>query len=133
MSKKVLISIVDDDQFVREAVARLLKSYGYLAETFDSAASLLGSEQRTRIDCLIADVQMPGMTGLELHAQLLAVGEPIPTILITAHPDERARVSALRAGVICYLAKPCDEHELLGCVRRAVEQPDKTECSDDLR
>ncbi|MDB5480129.1 MAG: response regulator [Caulobacteraceae bacterium] len=122
MRKQILISIVDDDWFVREAMARLIKSHGYLAETFESAAALLGSDRRARTDCLIADVQMPEMTGLELHSQLIAAGEAIPTILITAHPDESSRVRALGAGVLCYLAKPFSEDDLLSCVRRAVER-----------
>ena len=127
MPEKVLISIVDDDRFVGEAIARLIKSHGYRVQTFESAADLLGSDRREDMACLIADVQMPGMTGLELHNQLVASGVPIPTILITAHPDETARVSALRAGVICYLAKPCSEDDLLGCVRLAVERPGRAE------
>jgi FixJ family two-component response regulator len=109
-----VISIVDDDESVREAMARLMKAHGYLARTFDSGASLLSSEQRG--DFLIADVQMPDMTGLELHERLVAIGQPIPTILITAHPDEAVRSRALRAGVVGYLNKPVDEDELLGCV-----------------
>jgi FixJ family two-component response regulator len=117
-----LISIVDDDRFVREAMARLLKSHGYRAQTFESAASLLDSDQRARTDCLIADVHMPCMTGLELYSRLVDVGEPIPTILITGHPDESQRVRALRAGVLCYLPKPFNEDHLLGCVRHAVER-----------
>jgi FixJ family two-component response regulator len=116
---RIVISIVDDDEAVREAMARLMKAHGYLVQTFDSGASLLNSERRA--DCLIADVAMPGMTGLELHDRLVAAGESIPTILITAHPDETARSRALRAGVLCYLAKPFSEDELLGCVRSAVE------------
>jgi FixJ family two-component response regulator len=122
MPKQTLISIVDDDRFVREAMARLLKSHGYRAETFESAASLLCSDQRGRTDCLIADVHMPSMTGLELYSRLVDVGEPIPTILITAHPDESQRIRALRAGVLCYLPKPFNEDHLLGCVRHAVER-----------
>jgi FixJ family two-component response regulator len=66
-------------------------------------------------------MQMPGMTGLELYARLAAAGEPVPTILITAHPDDTLRVRALRAGVLCYLAKPCGGEELLECVRQALE------------
>ena len=103
-------------------MARLLKSHGFLAATFDSAAALLGSDWRARTDCLIADVQMPEMTGLELHSHLLAAGEAVPTILITGHPDESSRVRALRAGVLCYLTKPFSEDALLSCVRRAVER-----------
>ena len=122
MREQIQISIVDDDRSVREALARLMKSHGYLVETFESAASLLGSDQRERTACLIADVQMPGMTRLELHDHLVSAGEAFPTILITAHPDENMRVRALDAGVICYLAKPFSEDDLLGCVRRAVER-----------
>ena len=122
MTNQFLISIVDDDSYVREAVARQLKSHGYLTQTFESAEALLGSDARARTACLIVDMNMPGMTGLELYARLAAGGEQIPTILITAHPDESLRVSALRAGVLCFLAKPCSEDELLGCVRRAIER-----------
>jgi FixJ family two-component response regulator len=99
-----------------------MKSHGYSAETFESAASLLDSDQRARTDCLIVDVQMPGMTGLELHGELVAAGELIPTILITAHPDEITCRRAMEAGVLCYLAKPFREDDLLGCVRRALER-----------
>jgi FixJ family two-component response regulator len=122
LCSQIQVSIVDDDRFVREAMARLIKSHGYLAETFESAAALLGSDRRAQTDCLIVDMQMPEMTGLELHGQLIAAGEEIPTILITAHPDENARVRALSAGVLCYLTKPLNEDELLNCVRRAVER-----------
>jgi FixJ family two-component response regulator len=117
----VVISIVDDDESVREAMARLMKSHGYLVQTFDSGASLLNSEHRADANCLIADVQMPGMTGLELYDRLVAGGAPIPTILITAHPDEAVRLRALRAGVLCYLTKPINEDDLLGCVHLATE------------
>jgi FixJ family two-component response regulator len=122
LDKNNPISIVDDDESVREAMAGLMKSHGYHVETFDSAASFLRSDHRSRTDCLIADVQMPGMTGLELHSRLVAAGDPIPTILITAHPDDRARARAMKAGVLCYLAKPFSEHDLLGCIRTAIEQ-----------
>ena len=119
---KTVISIVDDDQSVREAMARLIKSHGYIVRTFDSGSSLLNSEQCSDADCLIADVQMPGMTGLELHDRLVAAGERVPTILITAHPDEAVRLRALRGGVRCYLIKPIDEGDLLRCVRSAVAE-----------
>jgi len=121
LSSSVLISIVDDDTLVRTAMGRLMKAHGYIVETFDSGASLLNSEYRARTDCLIADVQMPGMTGLELHCQLVAAGVSIPTILITAHPDEMVRSRALQAGVLGYLTKPVSETDLLGCIRSAVE------------
>jgi FixJ family two-component response regulator len=117
-----MISIVDDDESVRTALERLMKAHGFLVRTFESAASLLISEHRDLIDLLIADVQMPGMTGLELHDRLLADGFSIPTVLITGHPDETVRSRALRAGVLCYLTKPFDEAELLNCIRSAVGQ-----------
>ena len=122
LAKNIPISIVDDDESVREAMAGLMKSHGYLVETFDSGASFLSSDHRSRTDCLIADVQMPGMTGFELHSQLVAAGDPIPTILITAHPDDRARARAMKAGVLGYLTKPFTEDDLLGCIRAAIER-----------
>lgn len=97
-----------------------MKAHGYLAETFDSGANLLSSEHLAHTDCLIADVQMPGMSGLELHNRLIAAGLVIPTILITGHPDEDIRSRALREGVFRYLTKPIDGADLLVCVRSAL-------------
>ena len=85
--------------------------------TFECAEDLLKSRRRASVSCLITDLQMPGMTGLDLHHRLAASCEPIPTILITAFPDERARERALQAGVICYLTKPFSEDDLLACIR----------------
>jgi FixJ family two-component response regulator len=84
---------------------------------FECAEDLLKSKRRRRVSCMIADVQMPGMTGFELHNRLVASGQPIPTILITAFPDEGARQRALQAGVIGYLAKPFSVDDLLVCIR----------------
>lgn len=117
MSKAPVIAIVDDDQSVREALTSLVRSLGLGAIAFECAEDLLNSKRRRRVSCLIADVQMPGMTGPELHHRLVSSGEPIPTILITVFPDERAREHALQAGAICYLAKPFSEADLLACVR----------------
>ena len=117
MPRKAVIAIVDDDHSVREALTSLVRSLGYVAMAFECAEDLLKSRRRSNFSCVIADVQMPGMTGLELHDRLVASGERIPTILITAFPDERARERALRAGVIGYLAKPFSEDELLACIR----------------
>jgi len=105
-------------------MARLMKAYGYLAQTFDSGAEFLISDQCARTDCLIADVQMPGMTGLELYSRLVAAGMSIPTILITGHPDESVRSRAIQAGVLFYLTKPFGEDELFGCIRSAVAAGD---------
>ena len=112
-----VIAIVDDDDSVREALTSLVRSLGYCAIAFECAEDLLNSKPRRDISCLIADVQMPGMTGLELHDRLVTSGNFIPTILITAFPDERRRQRALQAGVIGYLTKPFSEDALLGCIR----------------
>ena len=124
MDKRPMISIVDDDESVREATMSLMRAAGYEPEAFPCARDFLNSEQACRTDCLIADVQMPGMSGIELHGKLVQSGKAIPTVLITAHPDEKARVRALQAGVVCYLAKPFNENELLDCIQTALEMGD---------
>ena len=101
---QTLISVVDDDESMREAIRGLMKSLGYTAVAFASAEGFLSSRQILRTSCLITDVQMPGMTGLELHRRLLAAGKTIPTILITAYPDDSGREGALGDGVVCYLS-----------------------------
>jgi FixJ family two-component response regulator len=131
LTGEVLVSIVDDDEQVRVAVGRLMKAHGYLAETFDSGASLLSSEHLVRTDCLIADVQMPGMSGPELHGRLIAAGLPIPTILITGHPDDDVCSRSLQAGVFRYLTKPVDGADLLACVRSALQGPAKGAGDED--
>jgi FixJ family two-component response regulator len=118
---KAQISVVDDDRSMREAIRGLMKSLGYAVEAFGSAAEFLNSPEVPRTSCLIADVQMPGMTGLELHHHLIASGKTIPTILITAYPDDRARRRALRDGIVCYLSKPFVENDLLACIRSSLD------------
>jgi FixJ family two-component response regulator len=110
------VAIVDDDESVRDTTKDLLDSAGLSAATFDSAESFLQSKGTCAIRCLIADMRMPGMTGLELHDRLAAAGTPIPTVLITAYPDERALVRALETGVICFLTKPFSAEDLLACI-----------------
>jgi FixJ family two-component response regulator len=117
---KTVISIIDDDDSVREGTMDLLKSAGFIAEAFEHANAFLKSSRLHSTSCLIADVQMPGMTGLDLHDHLVRSGNFIPTILITAFPNTRDRVRAQRAGVDCYLTKPFNECELLGCVSKAL-------------
>ena len=124
MSKGPLIAIVDDDQSMRDTTRDLLESAGFCACTFASPTSLLNSKRLELISCLIVDMRMPQMTGLELHQRLRAANNPIPTILMTAYPDERVRAQALKANVLCYLAKPFAADELLACVRRALEGRD---------
>ncbi|HUB47471.1 MAG TPA: response regulator [Acetobacteraceae bacterium] len=121
MPEPVVIAVVDDDESVREALAGLMKSLGYRATVFPSAEEFLNSEGRDSTACLIADVQMPGMTGPELYERLTASGQPIPTILITAYPDERVKARALQAGVMCYLTKPFGENDLLACLQSALD------------
>jgi FixJ family two-component response regulator len=117
---QTLISVVDDDESMREAIRGLMKSLGYAAVAFASAEEFLSSCQIPRTSCLITDVQMPGITGLELHHRLLAAGKIIPTILITAYPDDSARERALGGGVVSYLSKPFDENDLLTCIRSSL-------------
>lgn len=124
MDKRPMISIVDDDQSVREATASLMRAAGYEPEAFCCARDFLASERVGRTDCLIADVQMPGMSGFELHGELVQSGHTIPTVLITAHPDEKAKARALGAGVVCYLSKPFKLDELLDCIQTALEPGD---------
>ena len=109
---------------MREALTSLVRSLGYRAMAFECAEDLLKSRRRRNVSCVIADVQMPGMTGIELHNRLVASGEPIPTVLITAFPDERSRERALQAGVIGYLTKPFSEDDLLACIRSNLECPE---------
>jgi FixJ family two-component response regulator len=121
MPKALLVSVVEDDQFFRESMRRLMRSLGYSVEAFPSAADFLASPRLGETACLIADVHMPAMTGLELHRQLIDAGYPIPTILVTAYPDDGARARALNDGVVCYLRKPVDEKHLMGCLRAALD------------
>jgi FixJ family two-component response regulator len=119
--EKPVISIVDDDPSVREGTMDLVQAVGFAAEAFPGADEFLKSDRLDSTSCLIADVRMPGMTGLELHARLVETGKSIPTILMTAYPNGRDRESALEAGVICYLAKPYNQDDLLACIRSALE------------
>jgi FixJ family two-component response regulator len=118
-----VISVVDDDESVREATTDLIKSMGFDVEAFSCPDAFCNSNRLHNTSCLIADVRMPGMSGLELYQHLLGSGKPIPTILITAFPNDRDRIRALRTGVICYLTKPFDENELLACIRSALNDP----------
>ncbi|MDB5397236.1 MAG: response regulator receiver protein [Rhodospirillales bacterium] len=122
MSNRPLISIIDDDEAVREATKGLMRAMGFLAETFGSAEDFLKFDRMRNTACLIADVQMPQMSGLDLHRRLLASGVFIPTILMTAYPDDGIRARALNAGVLCYLTKPFSEEDLLSCIDSALDR-----------
>lgn len=100
----------------------LLRSLGFAVESFPSAGDFLAYPHIRDTSCLIADLQMPNMSGLELHSRLIESGFAIPTILITAYPDEGVRARALTNGVIGYLSKPCDEDALMGCIRSALQR-----------
>jgi FixJ family two-component response regulator len=116
-----LVAIVDDDDSMRTAVQGLLKSAGLSAQAFVSAEDFLKSGQQRQTACLIADIRMPGMSGLELQSKLNAEHCRIPTIFITAHGDTRLRMQALRGGAVEFLAKPFDDEALLDSVRGALE------------
>jgi FixJ family two-component response regulator len=120
VSKEPLISIVDDDASVRKGTVDLIQAIGFAAEAFEGANDFLNSDRIDSTSCLVADVRMPGMTGLELHDRLVGAGKTIPTILLTAYPNGQDRERALQAGVICYLAKPYNEDDLLDCIRSAL-------------
>ena len=119
LSEQSLISIVDDDQSFRDSMRRLLRSLGYTVAVFASAAEFLASPKLTATACLIADIHMPAMTGVELYRHLIEAGHAIPTILITAYPDDGVRERMLSLGVACYLRKPLDEPALIECLRSA--------------
>jgi FixJ family two-component response regulator len=116
-----LVAIVDDDDSMRSALQGLLKAVGLPAQAFASAEEFLKSGQQHQTACLIADIRMPGMSGLELQARLNAERCRIPIIFITAHGDARMRMQALRAGAVEFLAKPFDDEALLDSVRAALE------------
>jgi FixJ family two-component response regulator len=119
---RTLISIVDDDQFFRESMRKLVMLLGYTVESFRSAADFLASRLLPETACLVADVHMPGMTGVELLRRLIKFGYAIPTILVTAYPDEAVRDQALKDGVVCYLSKPVDDGALEGYLRTALKR-----------
>ena len=119
--KTNLVAIVDDDDLMRSALQGLLKAVGLPARAFASAEEFLKSGQQHETACLIADIRMPGISGLELQAKLNAEHCRIPTIFITAHGDEKMRMQALRAGAVEFMAKPFDDEVLLDSVRAALE------------
>ena len=119
--KTKLVAVVDDDDLLRDALRRLLRASGLGAVSFESAETLLNSGRLPEIACLIADVRMPGMSGLELQARLKTVRCAIPIIFITAHGDAKMRVQAMRDGAVEFLTKPFDNAVLLEIVHAALE------------
>jgi FixJ family two-component response regulator len=117
-----IISVVDDDVSVRTATLRLLRSMGFDAHAFASAQEYLQSPRLNDTSCLVADVEMPGMTGVKLQEHLLARGHTTPMVFITAFPEDHIRDQAMKAGAIAFLTKPFDEARLLQCVEQALER-----------
>jgi len=120
MAERPLVAIVDDDKSIRNATSDLLKAAGFTPAAFEDAESFLGWASRASAACLIADMRMPGMSGLELYEALVASGLTIPTVIITAHPEELAQARARAAGIRCYLSKPFAPDDLLECVGEAL-------------
>ncbi len=124
MTTHALISVVDDDDSVRESLRGFMRSVGFRVRAFASAEEFLHSDHLPQTDCLILDVRMPGMSGLELQRRLVASGSTIPVVFITAHgSDEGGPPRALRAGAVAYLIKPFSEEALLNAVTAALRRP----------
>jgi FixJ family two-component response regulator len=121
LPKIPMISIVDDDEAVREATKSLIKSLGYAAATFASAEEFLKSNLVDGCSCLITDVQMPGMSGIELQRRLITEGNCLPIIFITAYPEAKVRTRAMQAGALGFLRKPFNEKDMITCLAKALK------------
>lgn len=119
-----MISIVDDDASFRGAIADVIRSLGYDVAAFGSAEEFLGSGHVDDTDCLISDVRMPGMSGIQLQSRLLAEGRRLPIIFVASAPEARTRQQALDAGALCFLGKPFREQSLISCLERALARPE---------
>jgi FixJ family two-component response regulator len=117
-----VISIVDDDPSFRQGITDLVRSMGFEVQSFERADDFLQSVHPARTDCLIADRRMPGMSGFELHDRLVSAEIMIPMIMVTAYPVDADRLRAEQSGIVCYLIKPCDEHQLLECILSALAE-----------
>jgi FixJ family two-component response regulator len=122
LSTLSVISVIDDDASVRAATNNLLSSHGYLVHTFASAHDFLQSARLDDSSCVVADVQMPVMSGLDLLTQMRARGKEAPFIFITAFPDDGVRARAMKAGAVCFLAKPFAGHVLIDCIKAALDR-----------
>jgi FixJ family two-component response regulator len=116
-----MIAIVDDDEALREGMKSLVRSLGYAVSTFGSAEEFLKSEQVSDTSCLITDLQMPGLSGIDLQDWLIAQGHRFPIIFLTAYPDQAARMRAMKAGAIGFLSKPSSDEHLLGYLNKALK------------
>lgn len=124
LSKLPLVAIIDDEESVRVTTDSLVRSLGYIAHTFASAEEFLQSDRLDDFNCVMTDVQMPGMSGVQLQDHLRGRGYRIPFIFFTAFPDEKARIHALAAGAVCYLTKPFEGDGLVQCLQVAVKTHD---------
>lgn len=124
LSKLQLVAIIDDDESVRLTTDSLVRSFGYIVHTFASAEEFLRSDRLDDFVCIMADVQMPGMSGVQLQDHLRAREYRVPFIFFTAFPDEKTRAQALAAGALCYLAKPFDGDILIQCLQAALRTHD---------
>ena len=122
LSNPAVISIVDDDEFFRTAMKAMVKSFGYVAAAFASGVEFLGSDDLQDSTCLITDVRMPGMSGFELHHRMIAAGHSIPTIFLTAFPDEKGNDRAMKAGAVAYLSKLCHRDDLFARIQAALNR-----------
>jgi FixJ family two-component response regulator len=126
LRRRPVISVVDDDASIRMAADSLLRARGYTVSTFASAAEFLRSRQLDETSCVITDVRMPDMSGVELQTVVRNQGRSTPFILITAFPEESARLRALHDGAVCFLSKPFDAPTLIRCVEAALAAGDAT-------
>ena len=122
MKQQPLVALVDDDPSMLNTMTDVVNSEGFLAIPFTSAESFLKSQHLPNVSCLVTDMYLPAMTGLELHQHLVAANHVIPAVLVSARPEERVREQALNANMACYLAKPFRAEELIACIRLAIQQ-----------
>jgi FixJ family two-component response regulator len=120
VSASPLICVIDDDDSVRVSLEGLLRSLGHRVRAFDSATTFMASDARDEADCVISDLQMPGMTGVEMKEAMVAAGQKTPVILITAFADETQKLRAEKAGVTCFLPKPFTGERLIDCLNQAL-------------
>lgn len=125
MVTRPAIAIIDDDDNVRISLDSLLRAYGYTVHVFNSAEQFLASDAVATMDCLISDIQMPGLNGLQMYRQLLASGYCVPVIFITASDDPAPRAIAMALGACCYLAKPFESDNLINCIKSTLNPASK--------
>ena len=122
MSADPIIAVIDDDLAIRKGVSSLLRSAGYAVEMFESAESFLDRIDGTDVRVVLSDVQMAGMSGLDLQAKLRSSRPDLPFLIMTAFPEPALRAQALAGGALCFLSKPFNAEELLGCIERALQR-----------